>query len=72
MLSVPLPGVAFCLTRLRIRPIQEGLKNLAETEYMVRRGSENRGTTIVADAMPNKPLQLTPYSLRSAPASRRS
>jgi hypothetical protein len=64
--SGTLPSVAFCLTRQNefasegwplprphIRPMQEVLKNSAETEGVVKCGLENGGTTIVANAMPN-------------------
>ena len=37
--------------------MQEVLENSAETEGVVKRGSENGGTTIVANAMPNKGVQ---------------
>ena len=82
--SVTLPGVAFCLTRQnefaseggplprpRIRLMQEVLENSVETEGVVKHGSENGGTIIVANAMPNKGVQPTAYSVRScvAPAS---
>ena len=68
ILSKP-PGVAFCLTRLRIRPCRKSCKNSAETEGMIKRGSENRGTTFVANAMPNKGVQATASSVRSCLAS---
>ena len=35
---------------------------------MIKRGSESGGATIVANAMPNKGMELTASSVRSAPA----
>jgi hypothetical protein len=49
--------------------MQEDLKNSAETEGIVNHGSENGGTTILANAMPNQGVQATANSVRSCLAS---